>query len=89
MDIYKRKCDEDIERLQAEIDEERKARIKAENEAVDLLAESFVIFDLKAEIDDILLDVSSMECSCLPYADQTGEGICNRCRILNKYREKE
>lgn len=41
---------------------------------------------LQAEIDKILNDVSDMECSCLPYAEQTGYGVCPRCRLMAKYR---
>ena len=84
MDIYKRKCDEDIERLQAEIDEERKARIKAENEAVDLLAESFVIFDLKAEIDELVDMLESMTDDAEYYASYVSKYLFDKQGVKDK-----
>ena len=41
--------------------------------------------EVEAEIDEILKAVSEMECTCLPYAEITGEGRCQRCLLLNKH----
>jgi len=52
-------------------------------EAADRIAE------LEAENERLREAVIDMNCSCLPYAHETGEGICQRCEALAPWEQAE